>query len=190
MIKLKNLLKEGTNELKQEIGVLYKEYQKQLGDLYGPDGIETKAAAALVKRLGDQGTFNSSQKATSPEMDKIAQERSLLMKQMGELGKKIRDLYDQLENAGEVDLVKKMKEHQRSETEKFVLGLADKAEEKLKADSKDGINNAGANQQKAIDNLEKAMKDNNQKYQMDYRKWLQGDQQNPPPFPPSIPLKK
>jgi cytochrome c556 len=190
MIKLKNILKESVEGLKQEIGSLYKEYQKQLNAMYGPDGIETRAAAATVARLGDQGSFGSSQKATSPEMDKISQERSALMKQMGELGSKINDLYQKLEDAGQGALVKQMRAYQAKETEKFILGVADAAEQKAVEDSKDNIKKLGADQQKAIDNLEKLMKANNDKYRMDYRKWLEGSQDTPPPIPPTLPIRK
>ena len=190
MIKLKDLLKESIEGLKQEIGSLYKEYQKQLNAMYGPDGIETRAAVAVVARLGDQGYFGAPQTATSPEMDKISQERNKLMKQMRELGSKINDLYQKLEDAGQGALVKQMRAHQAKETEKFVLGVADAAEQKAIEGSKDNIKKLKADQQKAIDDLEKLMKANNDKYRMDYRKWLEGSQDTPPPIPPTLPTKK
>ena len=190
MIKLKHLLKENVDKFKQGIASLYKEYQEQLKVMYGPDGIETRYAAASVTHMGSFGSFDSSRKVTSPEMDKIAQERKALMGEMSELGSKIRDLYQQLEDAGESTLVKQMRDYQAKETEKFVLKVADEAEQKLIDDSKNNITKLRVDQQKAIDDLEKEMKSNSEKYQADYRKWLQGPQDTPPPHPPTLSTKK
>ena len=188
MIRLKNLLREdAVSDVKQKLTVLYKQYEQLLTKMYGPDGTETRKAAALVKHMGSQaGTFGA-KTATSPEFDKIQAENADLMKQMSTLGKQMNTLYDQLESAGQGQLVKQMRDYQAKQTEKFVLSLADKAEEKSKADADAANKEFSAKQQKGIVDLEKAMKANNEKYRQQYRDWLQGPQDTPPPLPPSLP---
>lgn len=188
MIRLKHLLNEASADaVKQKLGDLYKQYEDLLTKMYGPDGTETRKAAALIKHMGAQtGTFGA-KTATSPEFDKIQSEHSELMKQMSVIGKQINNLYGELENMGQGELVKQMREYQKNKTEKFVLSLADKAEEKAKVDATDKSKELSSNQQKAVTDLEKAMKANNEKYRTDYRKWLQGPQNTPPPLPPSLP---
>jgi hypothetical protein len=187
MIKLKHLIGENVADtIKQKLDPLYKQYREQLELLYGPDGVETRAAAQLVIRLGNQGSFGSPQTATSPEIDKINAERKGLMKRMGELGTQINDLYQQLEDVGQGSLVKQMRAYQAKETEKFVLGLAQEAEQKSIEDSKGNINKLKADQQKAIDDLEKLMIAKRDRYRTEYGKWLQGSQSTPPPLPPTV----
>ena len=188
MIRLKHLLKEASaDSVKQKLGDLYKQYEDLLTKMYGPDGTETRKAVALIKHMGAQtGTFGA-KTATSPEFDNIEAENSKLMKQMGMLGKQINALYGELEDAGQGELVKQMREYQKNRTEKFVLSLADKAEEKARAGASEKSKELSNNQQKAISDLEKAMKANNEKYRTDYRKWLQGSQNTPPPLPPTLP---
>ena len=190
MIKLKCLLKENVDKLKQDIASLYKEYHKLLAQMYGSDGTETRMAVELVRHLGTQSTLQKPATLTSPEFDKARQENKDLMKKMGELGSKMRALYQQLEDAGESTLVKQMRDYQAKETEKFVLKVADEAEQKVIDDSKNNITKLRVDQQKAVDDLEKEMKSNSEKYQADYRKWLQGPQDTPPPHPPTLSTKK
>ena len=190
MIKLKSLINEdAAQDILNKLAVLYKEYQKLLAQMYGPDGTETRKAAALVKHLGNQGTFDTSRKATSPEMDKIAAENDKLRKQMGDIGSQMQDLYQQLEDVGKEDLVKKMRDYQRAQTEKYILDLADQAEKKSVEDAKANNEKLKSDQQKAIDALEKQMKQKNDQYRIDLRKWYEGPQNTPPPLPPTIGTK-
>ena len=123
------LLREANEQtITDSLAQLYKQYYALLAKMYGPGGTEDRKAIALVKHQGNQGSFDSNRKATSPEIDKAASENSVLMKQMGEVGSKIQQLYQQLEDMGKGDLVKKMRDYRKSETKKYTLALADQAE--------------------------------------------------------------
>ena len=179
MIKLKHLLKEASEqEILNNLKSLYKDYHKLLELMYGPDGTETKKAVELVKHLGTQGTLDKPATLTSPEFDKARKENENLMKQMGELGGKMHKLYQQLIDMGKEDIVKKMREFQRKETEKYVLDLTDQSILKQQSDAKN-----------MRDELENVIEKRHLDYQNLYKKWLSGNQDTPPPMPPVITTK-
>lgn len=191
MIKLKHLLNEADQKaIGKQLSNLYAQYRKLLAQMYGPNGTETRKAAALVKHMSAQaGTFGA-KKATSPEFDKAESENRQVMKQISDVGRKMNDLYKQLEDLGKEDLVKRMRQFQSKETEKYVKSLANQAETKAVQDAQANNQSLKSDQKKAIDSLEKEMEKKREQYRMDYRKWLQGTQDTPPPLPPQLPINK
>lgn len=176
MIKLRQLINEiSEQEATSKLTNLYKEYRKLLVQMYGPDGTETKIAVAHLNHLDAQANSSTPLKLTSPQFDKAKQENQALMKKMGELGTEMHKIYQELESVGKEELVKKMRDYQRSETEKYILGLTDQSIVKLAADKKD-----------ERDKLEKHIEKRHGDYQDAYKKWLSGPQNTPPPLPPSI----
>ena len=179
MIKLKNLLNEASEqEILNNLKSLYKDYHKLLELMYGPDGTETKYAVALVSHLGKPTSLSAPATLMSPEMKKAQDDNKALMKQMGELGQKMHNFYQQLVDIGKEDIVKKMRDFQRKETEKYILDLTDQSILKQKADAKN-----------MRDELENAIEKKHLDYQNLYKKWLSGTRDTPPPLPPTITTK-
>lgn len=194
MIKLKKILNEATKEnIKSDLAKLYKTYQDLLKQMYGPDGTETRKAAEYISHVSKNiPRPNEMPKGAiplvSPEWKKIDDENKQLMGKMGELGNQINSLYNQLTSMGEGELVKQMRDNQSKEIENYVKDLADRAENKAIEDSNINIDTLKDQQKKAIDSLEIEMQKKQDQYRLDYRTWLQGDTQTPPPLPPMIPL--
>ena len=182
-------VEENEESIKNQILSLRKEYYALIVKMYGPDGIELRKAGEYVKRLmpGEKDS------TPTPEENKIKIEEKELQQKIRDIGVKINKLYEQLENMGLGELVKKMKEEYSKILQKAIPELTDQAIEKAKSDARNNIKKMEADVEKKhqtvvdFNNSMADLKAKIIKYGTDYKNWLKGDQQTPPPFPPTLP---